>query len=47
MDLVEISDSVGLGQGCDSAFLTRSQEMPMFLVLVAHSKWPEHSDPDL
>lgn len=37
VDLVEISDSVGLGQGCDSAFLTRSQETSMFLVLVAHS----------
>lgn len=47
VDLVEISDSVGLSQGCDSAFLTSSREMSMFLVLVAHSKWPEHIDPDL
>ena len=37
VDLVEISDSVGLGQGCGSAFLTHSQETSMFLVLVAHS----------
>lgn len=47
MGLVSISDSVGLGQGCDSVFLTHSQEMLMFLVLTARSEWLEHTDPDL
>ena len=47
MDLVKISDSVGLRRGGDSAFLTSSQEMLKLLVLRAHFEQLENTVPDL